>query len=191
MKFDVINISSKGEGMDAALAEADHVAKELGLKQRDAQQMRLLSEELMGAVRSIIGDLEGKFWIETDGMSYQLYLQIRALLDPEQRAQLLSVSTSGKNEAFRGLLGKIFAYFDVRSIENDPMLLIESTTSGTENGDLTWSLEAYRERLRNREEWDELEKSVIAHLADNIEVSVRGYDAQIMVFKELGRGHEI
>ena len=96
-------------------------------------------------------------------------------------------------------MGKLRAFFEIMPIEDNPAVLIESITPGTEIGDLTWSLEAYRERLGKRkdasagaaEEWDELEKSLVSHIADNIEVSIRGYDLQLMIFKELGRGHEI
>ena len=54
---------------------------------------------------------------------------------------------------------------------------------------------AYRERLRNgkdasdeaREEWDELEKSVVSHIADNVTVSIRNYDVEMMIYKKLGQ----
>ena len=81
MKFETITVSSRGKGIDAALAQAEFVAKELGLRGHDALHMRLLVEEMMNMVRSIIGDLEGKFWIETDGSAYRLYLQSKTLLD--------------------------------------------------------------------------------------------------------------
>ena len=199
MKFETITVSSRGKGIDAALAQAEFVAKELGLRGHDALHMRLLVEEMMNMVRSIIGDLEGKFWIETDGSAYRLYLQSKTLLDAEQRAQLLSAATSEKNAAHRGIMGKLRAFFEIMPIEDNPAVLVESITPGTEIGDLTWSLEAYRERLGKRkdtsdgaaEEWDELEKSLVSHIADNIEVSIKGYDLQLMIIKEMGRGHEI
>ena len=194
MKTDVITVSSKGDGMEAALAQADQIAKDLGLDKRDALHLYMLVEEMMNMVRSVIGRLEGKFWIETDGLMYRLYLQSRTLLDTEQRAQLVSASTSGKNAAHRGIMGKLRAFIELTPIEDNPKTLVESITPGTEVGDLTWSLEAYRERLKQdgtAEEWDELEKSLVSHLADNIEVSIHGYDLRIMIYKELGRGHEL
>ena len=62
------------------------------------------------------------------------------------------------------------------------------------SGDLSWSMEAYRERLMKRkdassgaqEEWDELEKSVVSHIADNVTVSIRGYDVELVILKRLG-----
>ena len=194
MKSDVIVVSSKGQGMDAALAQADRTAEQMGLSPREALHMRLLVEEMMGLVRSIIGQLEGKFWIETEGKAYRLYLRTVTLMDAEQRAQLISSSSSGKNEAHRGLMGKIRAFFEPMPIEDTPAYLAETIAPSSASGDLSWSMEAYRERLLKRkdassdaqEEWDELEKSVVSHIADNVTVSIRGYDVELVILKRLG-----
>ena len=194
MKSEVIAVSSKGMGMDAALLQADQTAKQLGLSDRDALRMRLLVEEMMSMMRSIIGQLEGKFWIETDDNAYRLVLQTKTLMDAEQRAQLLSTSTSGKNEAHRGIMGKLRAFFEPIPVLDTPAFLVETVAiPGNENGELTWSLEAYRERLAKRREaseeaqaeWDELEKSVVSHIADNIQVSIQNNDVEIVFLKNL------
>lgn len=194
MKSEVIVVSSKGKGMDAALAQADRTAEQLGLSPREALHMRLLVEEMMSLVRSIIGRLEGKFWIEAEDKAYRLYLQTVTLMDAGQRAQLISSSSSGKNEAHRGIMGKIRAFFEPMPIEETPAYLTETIAPSSANGDLSWSMEAYRERLLKRkdtssgaqEEWDELEKSVVSHIADNVTVSIRGYDVELMILKKLG-----
>lgn len=194
MKTEKITVSSRGKGMDAALAQADKAAEQMGLVGKDALHMRLLVEEMMSMMRSIIGGLEGRFWIEADSGAYRLYLEVKTLMDTEQRAQLLAASTSGKNAAHRGLMGKLRAFLEPMPIDTCPALLAETIMPGDEKGDLTWSLDAYRERLRKRkdasdgaqEEWDELEKSVVSHIADNIRVSIRGYDVELMILKKLG-----
>ncbi len=193
MKSDIIAVSSKGRGLDDALALADRTAKQLGLSQRDALRMRLLVEEMMSMVRSIVGQLEGKFWIETEDRAYRLYLQMASLLDTEQRKQLLSASTSGKNEAHRGIMGKIRAFFEPMPIEDTPAYLAGTIVRGKASDDLTWSLDAYRERLLKRkdasdearQEWDELEKSVVSHITDNVTVSIHNYDVELMIYKKL------
>lgn len=194
MKTEKIVVSSKGRGMDAALAQADQTASHMGLSPREALHMRLLVEEMMNMVRSIIGDLEGKFWIETEDSAYRLYLQMASVLGTEQRKQLISASTSGKNEAHRGIMGKIRAFFEPMPIEDTPAYLAGTIVRGDENDDLNWSMEAYRERLLNRkdasdeaqEEWDELEKSVVSHIADNVTVSIRNYNVELTIYKKLG-----
>ncbi len=192
MKSDVIVVSSKGQGMDAALAQADKTAEQMGLSVRQTLHMRLMVEEMMSMVRSIIGELEGKFWIEREGKISRLYLQMVTLLDTEQRKQLVSASTSGKNEAHRGIMGKIRAFFEPMPIDDTPAYLAETIMPSNPNGDLTWSMEAYRQRLiarkddssRAQQEWDELEKSVVSHIADNVTVSIRGYDTELMILKK-------
>ncbi len=194
MKTDKIAVSSKGRGMDTALALVEVTADQMGLSPREALHMRLLVEEMMSMVRSIIGELEGKFWIETEDRAYRLYLQMASLMDAEQRKQLISASTSGKNEAHRGIMGKIRAFFEPMPIEDTPAYLAGTIVRGSANDDLTWSMEAYRERLLNRKdasdeaqaEWDELEKSLVSHIADNVTVSIRNYDVELMIYKKLG-----
>ena len=149
MKSEVIAVSSKGRGMDAALAQADSTAQQMALSHRDAVHMHLLVEEMMSMVRSIIGQLEGRFWIETEDKGYRLVLQMKSLMDSEQRAQLLSASTSGKNEAHRGIMGK-------------------------------------DESAGAQEEWDELEKSLVTRIADNVTVSIHGYEVELAIIKKLG-----
>ena len=95
MKSEEIVVSSKGRGMDAALEQADSTAARMGLGARDAMHMRLLVEEMMSMVRSIVGQIEGRFWIETENGAYRLCLRMTSLLDREQRRQLISASTSG------------------------------------------------------------------------------------------------
>lgn len=194
MKSEVIVVSSKGKGMDTALAQADKFAEQMGLSHRESLQMRLLVEEVMSMMRPIIGQLEGKFWIEMDNSEYKLYLQSRTLMDSEQRAMLLSASSSGKNEAHRGIMGKLRAFFEPMPFDYSPAYLAGTVLPGNEKGDLNWSLEAYRERLEKRKDaseeaqdaWDELEKSVVTHIADNVVISIRGYDVELMISKKLG-----
>ena len=50
-----------------------------------------------------------------------------------------------------------------------------------------WSLEQYRSTVRREEkteEWDELEKSVIASVADDVIVGVTGKQADIIIIKK-------
>jgi hypothetical protein len=50
-----------------------------------------------------------------------------------------------------------------------------------------WSLDQYRstvDRSERAEEWDELEKSVIASVADDVVVGVKGKRADIVVIKK-------
>ena len=197
MKTDVITVSSRGNHMEAALAQAEKVAAYKGLAPKSALHLRLLTEEMMGMMRSITGAEEGQFWVEDLNGTYQLHLLVNTRMDSEKREQLLAVSSSGKNEAAKGLMGCLRDFFD-RSNDADiaaSPLLLPGMYEGMESPvqDWEWSLEAYIERYKadrtlteeQREAWDELEKSVVAHVADDVKVSIRGQAAELIIIKKL------
>lgn len=200
MKTDVITVSSKGARMESALAQVDKMAAYKGLTGKNALHLRLLAEEMMGMMRSITGETEGKFWIEDEEDVYQLHLQVVTRMDSEKRDQLLSASTTGKNESARGLMGRLRDFFD-RGADEDiasftsPLLLpgmYEHTTTPTL--DWEWSMVRYEDELavRVREDdgearkaWDELEKSVVARVADDVKVSIRGRVVEMTLLKKM------
>ena len=199
MKSEVVVVSSKGRGMDDALAQADKAVAQLGLSPREALHMRLLVEEMMSMVRSIIGELEGKFWIETEDSAYRLYLQMASVLGTEQRKQLISASTSGKNAYAKGIMGRLRDFFD-RNADQDVVAFTNPIMmSGVYDNaqdilhDVEWSMVKYRDdiystRDENAEHaaaWDELEKSVITHVADEIKVFIHNQQAEMVVYKKL------
>ena len=200
MKTDVIVVSSTGRRMEAALAQVDKVAAYKGLSEKGKTHLRLLAEEMMGLMRSVTGETEGRFWIEDEDGVYRLCLEVETTMTSEKREQLLSASTSGKNESARGLMGWVRDFFD-RGTDEDvalfatPMLspgMMESTS--TPALDWEWSMLRYEDYLQNgianhsreaQEAWDELEKSVVVYVADEVRVSIRGRRAAMTIFKKL------
>ncbi len=193
MKTDVILISSEGSNMESALAQAEKIARYKELSPKNTLYLRLLIEETMAMVRAIVGNVSGEFWIEDDQDVYTLHLRVSTLMDEKRKEQLLSASTSGANEATRGFMGKIRAFFEPSS--SIPMF--SSGFSGgapTMYGSYLWSMEDYREQLRQyrqqnmagaQEAWDELEKSVVAHVADDVKVSIRGRTVEMTIVKKM------
>ena len=200
MKTDVIVVSSKGAQMETAFAQVDKVIAYKGLIGKNALHLRLLAEEMMGMMRSITGETEGNFWIEDEENVYQLHLQVVTRMDSGKRDQLLSAATTGKNESARGLMGRLRDFFD-RSADEDiaslssPLLLpgvYEHSTTPTP--DWEWSMMRYEDVLSYRvkendatakEAWDELEKSVVAKVADDVKVSIRGRTVEMTIIKKL------
>ena len=196
MKTDSIIISSEGKQMELALEQAEKVAAYKGLTGKNALHLRLLTEEMMGLMRSIVGKTEGEFWIEDDGSVYQLHLKVNAFVDELTREQLLAVSSSGKNEAAKGLMGKLrdFFYYGAAPM-GSPLLLpemFESPTTATL--DWEWSMMQYEDALNARlarddegarEAWDELEKSVVAKVADDVKVAIRGRTVELTILKKM------
>ena len=198
MKTDVIVVSTMGSRMETALEQAEKVAAYKGLTAKEALQLRLLTEEMMGLVRSITGKKEGRFWIEDQDGEYALHLQVDTRLTSEKREQLLSVSATGKNESAKGLMGRLRDFFDWGSDEDlaaSPLYLPDMYEfSSVPALDYEWSMVRYESALAKRidtdqkaqEAWDELEKSVVKHVADDVRVFIRSGVVELIILKKIG-----
>ena len=200
MKSDVMIVSSRGDQIDKALNQVEKVTAYKGLTGKNALHLRLLTEEMMGMMRSITGETEGKFWIEDEDGVYQLHLRVETRMDSDKRDRLLSASSTGKNESAKGLMGRLRDFFD-RGADEDissftsPLLYSDAYEhSSTPTLDWEWSMTRYEEELSNRvrnndsaarEAWDELEKSVVAHVADDVKVSIRNQQVEMTIIKKL------
>ena len=193
MKTDVIMISNQAENIEEALKQAEKVAAYCNLSSKGALHLRLLTEEALGMMRSITGKRDGEFWIENENDDFEMHLRVDTLIDEKRREQLLSASTSGVNEATRGIMGKIRAFFEAPSgIPTFSGTFLPGGASA--NAGMAWSMEDYREQLRQyremnregaQEAWDELEKSVVARVADNVKVSIKGRTVEMTINKKL------
>jgi len=200
MKTDIIAVSNKGNQIEAALEQVEKTAAYKGLTGKAAIHLRLLAEEMMGMMRSITGEPEGEFWIEDEDNVYQLHLRVFTRMDSEKRDQLLSASSSGKNESARGLMGRLRDFFD-RGADEDvapytgslmlPGMYDDSSTPAL---DWEWSMVNYENALSTRlkendqaarEAWDEMEKSVVARVADEVKVFIRGSEVEMVIYKKL------
>lgn len=190
MKSDVIDVSSREDKIELVLKHTERVAAYKELSHKDALHLRLLAEEMMSMMRAIAGNVYGKFWIENEGSEYALHLRVEIDADHEAREKLVSVSTTGENEAHRGFMGKIRSFFE--PYDSAPVYYFADVDSiGT---DVVWSMRTYQEQLKQyvsekragaAEAWDELEKSVVSHIADDVKVSVHGRTAELTVIKKL------
>lgn len=194
MKSDIITVSSKGSHMETALRQAEKVAVYKELPDKAGLHLRLLTEEMMGLMRSIAGDLKGEFWIEDKDQVYELHLRVETQMNEYQRDQLISVSSEGKNEATRGFMGKLRAFFMPSSDKPVYMGLMFPDSAPMMYSTMSWSMEEYRRQLEQyreenkegaQEAWDELEKSVVAHVADDVKVSIKGRIAEMTIFKKM------
>ena len=200
MKTDIITVSSKGKRMGEALAQVDKLAAYKGLSPKNALHLRLLTEEMMGMMRSITGETDGEFWIEDQDDVYQLHLRVATRLTADEREKLLAASSTGRNESARGLMGRLRDFFDWGSDEDlstiaNPLLLPDMFEHSSSPAlDWEWSMMQYEDALTARIEqndaaardaWDELEKSVVKHVADDVKVSIRNGVVEMIIFKKM------
>ena len=190
MKSDVVKVYSRQDQTDDVMKQAELVAGYKNLSHKGTLYLRLLAEEMMGMMRAIGGDVTGSFWIEDKRGEYSLHLRVKTAMDFDKRDKLLAASKSGVNEANRGFMGKIRAFFE--PLEEVPVFFDVSYDNNLT--DMVWSMRSYETQLKAsldrdeagaREAWDELEKSVIAHIADDVRVSIRGSEVEMVVVKNL------
>ncbi len=204
MLTEEVNIRNDGAEVELALGVVDSFIRSLGITGRDAMHLRLISEEAIGMIRAVAGDYDAVFRISGDDKECVVNLTSKVRMDPQKRKEFLSVSTSGRNESARGIVGKIRELIEIgmENYENVCGLSIPSGSKpvsygmmGMEKSVLEWSLDRYRrsvsvsidESEAYQQAWDELEKSVIANIADNVLVGIMNDMLEISIYKGIGK----
>lgn len=202
MKSDVIHVTNEGEGIAEAVKQAELVAGFKALPKKDSIHLVLLAEEMLGMMKALTGKQEADFWIEDDNNDFRLHLKARAAVNTEMRKQLLSVSTSGDNIAAKGVMGKMRDLFS-RLIEPTTAPMAEEYAAGWTAEKLStaeaaavaknfssvaagvWSFNRYKASRARNGAWDELEKSIIANIADEVEIGIADGAVEMIVYKKL------
>ena len=197
MKSNVYKLEKNENDYSNIPNEAQKTAEYNGLDKKSAMRVRLLSEELICMLPELLNYGTGSFWIESEDKNYELHLKVEARdhfdVDIDK---LLSVSKSGKNAAAKGIINKICIAVDymlsdrAKLAESDPYSFYTMGMS-EHSGAASWSLLDYRNNLQNSESfeskednWDELEKSIIANIADDVIVGVIGRKIDIIIKKK-------
>ena len=206
MKY-TVKISGTGEGMKDALDLTEKTAAALVLSSRETLRLRLLAEEMLNMVLTIAGDISADFGLDHEGQDCRLTLSAKSELDYQKRRDLLSASTTGKNTARLGIMDKIRGMFEagLYGMEEGFALqaksgvgmfgygMLDIADAGMSDAIYAWSMQKYRteleaERDNDSDAWDELEKSIIANIADEVSVGVRKDGVELVVHKNFGNG---
>ena len=212
MKSTVIKINNEMDNLNAIFEEVQKIAVYTNLDKKKGLRLSLLSEELVGMLKELSGSFEGSFWAEVEGLNIDLITSIYLTdeMDNKTKKSFINVSTEKKNAAAKGIMGKIrdvvenmmypenaalnSNYFSA-GFDVDAMLGTDDQGRDTRSTDAEsivdnlmvdneWSLNNYKYKQRdNKEPWDELEKSIIANIADDVVVSVKGRYVIITVKK--------
>ena len=188
-----IKLTNTGEGMNEALTMTEKAASLFNLDDKNRLRARLLAEELLSMTRSIAGEFSADYWIDLEEgtRNFIIHLEAKTQLDYSKRKELLSVSTTGQNTANPGIMDKIRGIFEagLYNIEESFQLQAEYGTGMFSYGALgavddgmseavyAWSMQKYKqgveaEKNNEPDAWDELEKSIIANIADDVSVGV-------------------
>ena len=197
MKSNVCKIENGTKDLAAILAESERVAEYNGLTYKQTMQLRLLCEEIDGMLPNMIDEFEGSFWIEFEEGICKIHVSIEiSEINSDKKEALIGIAKDKKNVAAVGIVGKIRDAIENFFLNEDREATISTSpisfhlaTGYSEGIDYLylWSLEQYKLSVREEkrsEAWDELEKSVIASVADDVIVGVKGKQADIMIVKK-------
>lgn len=184
--------------LEAILKESERVAHYNGFTPKQTLHLRLICEEVDGMLPNIVDNFSGDFWIEFEDGVCKVNVTIDIPeLDKNKKEQLIDVAKNKKNAAAVGIVGKIRNVIENYFLNrNDAEFYVASPelyhlSAGACDGmeyAYCWTLNQYKVSVKEaarEEEWDELEKSIIAALADDVIVGVKGKQANIVIIKKI------
>lgn len=188
-------LNGNDEDLKKVLKEVELAANYNQLAHKPSIQLRLLAEEMIGIEKGILGFVRGEFYMENEGNEYKLYLEAQLNLEASEREAFVNVSSSKSNEAYKGFKGKLLKVIDSMTGANaaagggmSPLAsgyMENEVITGFQSNSLDlWQLTRYEEESKdNREIWDEMEKSIVARLADEILIGFREGKLTMTVIK--------
>ncbi len=196
MKSNVCKIEKGPSGLNAILKESEKVAVYNELNDKQTLQLRLICEELDGMLPNIIDEFCGDFWIDFEDGVCKINVLIKLdELTASKKKELIKIAKNKKNAAATGILGKIRSaledlFLDSEGNKNFDMVGLYNYANeyyAGMNYSYMWSLKRYRlDSNKEEQKWDELEKSIIVSVADDIIVGVKGKIANIVIIKNFG-----
>ena len=197
MKTDEMIITGSGEGMDKAVSETEQLGFTSGLNPKQCLHLRLLAEELVGMMQSVAGKGEARFTAEQRENTYTLELSAHVDMTKEMRKNLIDISSKGENAAIKGFMGRLKDSIAAAFLpsENGPSgmtvgLMGLGSPSGYANDDsYSWTMSQYVNGVKKsqseeaKEAWDELEKSIVASIANEVTVYIKDSQVRIIITK--------
>ena len=209
MQTEKIIVKNKGEGAAEVLNTVVKFAGDLNLDRKSSLRLRLLAEEALGMLKSITGDFEAEFWIENNVDKVCLmHFIASAKMNYDKKKELLKTASDKKNSAAKGVMGRIREFIENGIYSFDSIsgkvvnygnrVFMYGSTGKVDMDNLAidscvqvWSMEMYKKSLDEvreddeaaEEAWDELDKSIVANLADDIKVGVSGNKVELLIEK--------
>ncbi len=199
-----IRIVSGGDDIDEVLREASLFSEMMHFSKKDALRVRLLTEETISMLRTLTREREVKlsFIAREDGCLIRMEAD-PIIMDKAMKKDILSVSSTGKNTAVKGIMGKVrdvlenaFMMPEMYSyaVYTSPSMMgmTVDVTSGQLMDAVYWTLADYKGKVeteedsaKKREQWDELEKSIVSNIADDVQVGVKnGHVVMNIIYKK-------
>ena len=200
---DKFMVNSDAERMAAARYATENFAWQIKLDKRDALRLDLLVEETLGMVKTTLEDFYGQLWFTADGKKCEIHFEATGDMDSDRKRELIAVSTTGRNAAARGFMtrlgemisGALHGLGDTMDAYGKETIRygIVHTNTMAPNIEMMpiWTLQTYRADLETAGGSDvaaeaaleDLEKSIVARIADDIVVGVKGDRVDLVITK--------
>lgn len=197
-------IIGTGKDLSRELDRADDIIDELSLEGKNAIHAKLVFEETLGMLAQMIENYKAVVWLEKYKNSFCLKLVAKTEMDYDKKNDLLSLSSDHKNSSIRGFMDKIgdviqnglLNYENVANLSREYGGIIDCGSLGMYSGmegiseyGMMWSLNDYRDSLEyakssddaSKDAWDELEKSIVANIASDVIVGVKGDKVEMTI----------
>ncbi len=160
------------------------------LSPKETNTLRLLGEEMVGMTENMVHVSELDFFVKSEEKNFELHLTAKADISPEKKIEFIEASTNKKNESEKGFKGKLKSLFENLLYSDTGTALASSfygvygATSGIDQ--TIWSMDSYLKTAPQEEQkkdWDGLEKSILANLADDIIIGATTQAVEMTVKK--------
>ena len=176
-------------------------AEKNGISGKDRYHLGLLTEEVLGMANQILHVYDGELWVESTSTGYEIILEA-AVHENDGEKAVPAASPEGFMAKIAEMLNCSYMFESIVEMPDDLAgMLPDYMSYGIREKKETqawagrWSLSAYRDNLRNRQgenpkaepALDELEKSIVAHLADEVTIGIHGHRIRLVISKDIRR----
>jgi hypothetical protein len=190
-------ISDSVRRNDDAYDMMKEFAEKNGITGKDCYHLGLLTEEVLGMANQILHVYDGELWVESTATGYEIILEAAVHKKTSGKA-VPTASPEGFMAKIAEMLNCSYVFENTMETPEDLAgMLPDYMRYGIQEEKEAkvwagrWSLSAYRDNLRNRREenpkaepaLDELEKSIVAHLADEVTIGIHGHRIRLVISK--------
>lgn len=208
-----IYLNSEKSILEAAYKKVDGCVESVNLSGKDKLRVKLLLEETIGMFEEMTGEFTALMWIEKYDGQCALRLVGNTKIDADKKYDLLSMSTTGGNALVHGFMGKVKDIIQTGILNYESVMKLKQEYNGvsvnyaglgvysdvgvatnpTAFSGMMWSMIDYKNELEHGKAenegmmaaWDELEKSIVASVADDVIVGVKDNKVQMTIIYKM------
>ena len=176
-------------------------AEKNGITGKDWYHLGLLTEETLGMANQILHVYNGELWVESTASGFAIILEA-AVQENDSGKAVPAASPEGFMAKIAEMMNCSYVFENTMEMPEDLAgMLPDYMSYGIREKKEAqawagrWSLTAYKDNLRKRREenpkaepaLNELEKSIVAHLADEVTIGIHGRRIRLVISKDCQR----